>query len=154
MEPRIAQRKGRRRFWAPPVARVRGRFTLKCDLGLTLRSQEYARCKMVELFYRPNANTEDERTEYYGLVLTPLPDDTFSLIQLHIWWDEEHNQLQRSEMVLGFFDTEAENERIYQEQRSGLTRLGFTKVLEGHTHDTEPGVTYVHLPMPKREVPV
>jgi hypothetical protein len=50
-------------------------------------------------------------------------------------------------------DDEVETERLYKEQRSGLMRLGFTKVLEGHSHDDEPGLTYVHIPTPKRDVP-
>jgi hypothetical protein len=102
---------------------------------------------MVELFYREDAKTEDERTEYYALILTPLPGDTFVLVQLHIWWDEEQNRLQRSEPVLLLLDVEAEAERVYQEQRHGLIRSGFTKVLQGHSHDA-PGLTYVNVPKP------
>jgi hypothetical protein len=102
---------------------------------------------MVELFYREDAKTEDERAEYYALILTPLPGDTFVLVQLHIWWDEEQDRLQRSEPVLLMLDVEAEAERVYQEQRSGLMRLGFTKVLQGHTHET-PGLTHIHIPKP------
>ena len=88
-----------------------------------------------------------------GAYTHALPADAFFLVQLHIWWDEEQNRLQRSEPVLAMFDPEAEDEGVYQEQRSDIMRLGFTKVLQGHTHDTEPGVTYVHLPAPKRDIP-
>jgi hypothetical protein len=88
---------------------------------------------MVELLYRENAKTEDERTEYYGLILLSLPGDTFYLGHFHVWWDEEQNRAQRNEPVLQLFDDEAEAERIYQEQRSGIVGLGFTKVLQGHS---------------------
>ena len=40
-----------------------------------------------------------------------------------------------------------------QEQRSGVMGLGFTKALQGHTHDNQPGLTYIYLPMPERDTP-
>jgi len=103
---------------------------------------------MVELLYREDANTEHARAERYALVSMALPDGTFFLVQLHMWWDGEQNRLQRSEPVLQMIDAKEEAERIYHEQRSHLLGMGFNKVLQGHSHDNEPGITHVHIPQP------
>ena len=88
---------------------------------------------MVEVFYETSVPEQqrDGKTEYYTLVYTHAPGESFVVRQGHGWWDNESNCPRCDETVLGTVDTEAEAKRIYDEQRADLIRRGFVAVVSG-----------------------
>jgi hypothetical protein len=88
---------------------------------------------MVEVFYRINVPEEqrDEKTEYYTLTYMFVPLDSFVVMQIHGWWDEESNHSRCETTVLATVAAEVEAKRIYGEQRIGLLGGGFVNVCSG-----------------------
>ena len=88
---------------------------------------------MVEIFYGANVPEQqrDEKTEYYSLVYTLAPGDSFVIRQGHGWWDHVSNCSRCDETVLATVDSEAEAKRIYGEQRAKIIAMGFIHVPSG-----------------------
>ena len=88
---------------------------------------------MVEVFYGTSApeRQQDEKTEYYTLTYMFVPPDSFVVMQVHGWWDQESNHSRCDTTVLATVDAEGEAERIYGEQRVSLLGSGFVKAVSG-----------------------
>ena len=54
-----------------------------------------------------------------------------SLRQGHGWWDHVSNCARCDETVLATVDSEAEAQRIYEEQRAKILAMGFVQVRSG-----------------------
>jgi hypothetical protein len=86
---------------------------------------------MVEVFYKTKVIEEqlNGQTEYFTLVLTPVPPESFVVIQLHGTWDIDLNQARRDVMVWSCRDYEGDAIREYDKLRAVLQSKGFVHVV-------------------------
>jgi hypothetical protein len=86
---------------------------------------------MVEVFYKTKVIEEqlNGQTEYFTLILTPVPPESFVVIQLHGTWDVDLNQARRDVMVWSCRDYEGDAIREYDKLRAVLQSEGFVHVI-------------------------
>ena len=86
---------------------------------------------MVEVFYKTKVIEEqvNGQTEYFTLVLTPVPPESFVVIQFHGTWDIDLNQARRDVMVWSCKDYEGDAIREYDKLRAALQSKGFVHVI-------------------------
>jgi hypothetical protein len=86
---------------------------------------------MVEVFYKTKVIEEqlNGQTEYFTLILTPVPPESFVVIQLHGTWDIDLNQARRDVMVWSCRDYEGDAIREYDKLRAVLQSEGFVHVI-------------------------
>jgi hypothetical protein len=85
---------------------------------------------MIEVFFKTGITEEqmNERTEYFTLVLAPVPPQSFVVIELHGQWDIVLNQTQREAKVWSCQDYEGDAIREYDKRRGVLESKGFVYV--------------------------
>jgi hypothetical protein len=86
---------------------------------------------MVEVFYKTKVVEEqmNQQTEYFTLVLIPVPPESFVVIQFHGTWDIDLNQARRDVMVWSCRDYEGDAIREYDKLRAVLQSKGFVHVV-------------------------
>jgi hypothetical protein len=85
---------------------------------------------MIEVFRKTSITEEqvNERTEYFTLVLAPVPPHSFVVIELHGEWDIVLNQSRREATVWSCQDYEGDAIREYDKLRGVLESKGFIYV--------------------------
>jgi hypothetical protein len=86
---------------------------------------------MVEVFYKTKVIEEqgNKQTEYFTLVLAPVPPQSFVVIQVHVKWDIDLNQARRDAKVWSCADFEGDAIREYDKLRAILQGKGFVHAI-------------------------
>ncbi len=98
---------------------------------------------MVEVFYKTRIIEEQtkQQTEYFTLALSPVPPESFVVIQFHGTWDSELNQARRDVMVWSCREFEGDAIREYDKLRAVLQSKGFVHVVAAGELRLAPPVT-------------
>jgi hypothetical protein len=108
---------------------------------------------MVEVFYKTKVIEEQlhEKTEYFTLVLAPIPQ-LFVVIQVHVKWNIDLNEARRGVMVSSCFAFEGDAIREYDKLRAILQGKGFVHAIAAGELLLAPPV--VAALKPKRREPI
>jgi hypothetical protein len=85
---------------------------------------------MVEVFYKTKVIEEqlNEKTEYFTLVLAPIPQ-LFVVIQVHVEWNIDLNEARRGAKVSSCWAFEGDAIREYDKLRAILQGKGFVHAI-------------------------
>lgn len=87
---------------------------------------------MVEVFYKTGDPDEqmNEQTAYVTLALTPVPPESFVVVELYGRWNSKLNEARRDVTLWSCQDYEGDAIREYDKRRGVLQGKGFVHVVD------------------------